>query len=382
MKGFKHGCLLGMIIVLGIAGWIWYTPNVWQQYWKECMLLCIFGVITGSVYYEVMLFKQREHRLQKEEEQRLLLQQKRYQLVLDNSDEMMYEIGICEASDIISDRVYEKFGWRIPKQSKNLDAQILMKIWHVVSEDEPQVRLLYDRITKQGRSGRIVVRMQKSDGEFLWCAVTGFPLYDAQQQLVSIVGKIEDVDRETKIRKQLEQESRTDSMTGLVNKSAFATETIRYLRQNTAMNTAIIFIDMDYFKEVNDTMGHSMGDHVICDMAQKLQIIFANYDLVARFGGDEFCVFVKDIPYDTLKSKLEWTVDKLHCIYTSADKCIEVTASIGAAYCTQKGSDYQVLLDTADAALYEAKKKGRNQYIIKNIVGALRVGDKMYAAKK
>ena len=52
MKGFKHGCLLGMIIVLGIAGWIWYTPNVWQQYWKECMLLCIFGVITGSVYYE------------------------------------------------------------------------------------------------------------------------------------------------------------------------------------------------------------------------------------------------------------------------------------------------------------------------------------------
>lgn len=273
MKGFKHGCLLGMIIVLGIAGWIWYTPNVWQQYWKECMLLCIFGVITGSVYYEVMLFKQREHRLQKEEEQRLLLQQKRYQLVLDNSDEMMYEIGICEASDIISDRVYEKFGWRIPKQSKNLDAQILMKIWHVVSEDEPQVRLLYDRITKQGRSGRIVVRMQKSDGEFLWCAVTGFPLYDAQQQLVSIVGKIEDVDRETKIRKQLEQESRTDSMTGLVNKSAFATETIRYLRQNTAMNTAIIFIDMDYFKEVNDTMGHSMGDHVICDMAQKLQII-------------------------------------------------------------------------------------------------------------
>ena len=254
MKGFKHGCLLGMIIVLGIAGWIWYTPNVWQQYWKECMLLCIFGVITGSVYYEVMLFKQREHRLQKEEEQRLLLQQKRYQLVLDNSDEMMYEIGICEASDIISDRVYEKFGWRIPKQSKNLDAQILMKIWHVVSEDEPQVRLLYDRITKQGRSGRIVVRMQKSDGEFLWCAVTGFPLYDAQQQLVSIVGKIEDVDRETKIRKQLEQESRTDSMTGLVNKSAFATETIRYLRQNTAMNTAIIFIDMDYFKEVNDTM--------------------------------------------------------------------------------------------------------------------------------
>ena len=171
-------------------------------------------------------------------------------------------------------------------------------------------------------------------------------------------------------------------MTGLVNKSAFATETIRYLRQNTAMNTAIIFIDMDHFKEVNDTMGHSMGDHVICDMAQKLQIIFANYDLVARFGGDEFCVFVKDIPYDTLKSKLEWTVDKLHCIYTGADKCIEVTASIGAAYCTQKGSDYQVLLDTADAALYEAKKKGRNQYIIKNIVGALRLGDKMYAAKK
>ena len=103
-------------------------------------------------------------------------------------------------------------------------------------------------------------------------------------------------------------------------------------------------------------------------MAQKLQIIFANFDLVARFGGDEFCIFVKDIPYETLKNKLEWTVDKLRSTYTNGTEYVDITASIGAAYCSQEDADYQFLLDMADAAVYEAKKKGRDQYIIKNIM--------------
>ena len=212
--------------------------------------------------------------------------------------------------------------------------------------------------------------MQKSDGEFLWCAVTGFPLYDAQQQLVSIVGKIEDVDRETKIRKQLEQESRTDSMTGLVNKSAFATETIRYLRQNTAMNTAIIFIDMDYFKEVNDTMGHSMGDHVICDMAQKLQIIFANYDLVARFGGDEFCVVISGITEESLATVAQHLLAKLGTISTKTAQISNylpegdgLSATIGLSTITTPNDhkDILKLIEEADHALYRAKRAGRGR---------------------
>lgn len=368
MKSFKCGYLLAMSAVFGIAGYVCVAMDVWQHNAKECMITCVAGIITGFGIYYWLLLKKKEQEHRENEAKKLLLQQKRYRLVLDNSDDMMYEIGICEESNIISDRVYEKFGWNIPEQCKNLNEEQLMKIWHVCQEDEAQVKLLHDRITKQGRSGRIVVRMQKINGDYIWCTVTGFPLYDSDQRLISIVGKIEDVDRETKLRKKLEWENRTDCMTGLINKSTFANETIYYLRHHSSVNTAMIFIDMDHFKDVNDTMGHSMGDHVICDMAHKLQIIFANFDLVARFGGDEFCVFVKDIPYETLKNKLEWTVDKLRSTYTNGMEYVNITASIGAAYCIQEGTDYQSLLDMADTAVYEAKKKGRDQYIIKNIM--------------
>ena len=368
MKNFKRGYLLAVSVVFGIASYVCVMTDMLQHNVKEGMMTCVAGIITGIAVYYWFILKQKEQQRHEDDAKKLLLQQKRYRLVLDNSDEMMYEIGIREESNIISDRIYEKFGWNIPKQSQNLNADELTKIWHVCQEDEAQVGLLFDRITKQGRSGRIVVRMQKSNGDYIWCTVTGFPLYDSNQNLISIVGKIEDVDQETKLRKKLEWENRTDCMTGLINKSTFANETIYYLRQHSAVNSAMIFIDMDHFKEVNDTMGHTMGDHVICDMAQKLQIIFANFDLVARFGGDEFCVFVKGIPYETLKNKLEWTVDKLRSTYTNGKEYVQITVSIGVAYCTQASTDYQFLLDMADAAVYEAKKKGRNQYIIKNTV--------------
>ena len=368
MKNFKRGYLIAMSAVFVIAGYVCAATDAWQHNAKGHVMICVAGIITGFAVYYLLLLKKKEQECREDEAKKLLLQQKRYRLVLDNSDEMMYEIGIREESNIISERVHEKFGWNIPSQCRNLNAEEMMKIWHVCQEDEAQVRLLYDRITKQGRSGRIVVRMQKINGDYIWCTVTGFPLYDSDQQLISIVGKIEDVDRETKLRKKLEWENRTDCMTGLINKSTFANEAIYYLRHHSSVNTAMIFIDMDHFKEVNDTMGHSMGDHVICDMAQKLQIIFANFDLVARFGGDEFCIFVKDIPYETLKNKLEWTVDKLRSTYTNGTEYVDITASIGAAYCSQEDADYQFLLDMADVAVYEAKKKGRDQYIIKNIM--------------
>lgn len=368
MRGFKYGYLAAMTGVYTIALCICAVTDIWEHYWWLCMLVCAGGMMAGGAGYQFLLMQQMKRSLKKAEEERLWLQQKRYRLVLDNSEDMMYEIGIQEPSELGSDRIYEKFGWHIPRQCSGLDADMLQRLLHVCAEDEPQIRLLYDRITKQGRSGRIVVRIQKQQGDYLWCAVTGFPLYDSAQHLISIVGRIEDVDHETKLRKKLEKENRTDCMTGLINKSTFANETIRYLRQNPATNTAVIFIDMDHFKEINDTMGHSMGDNVICDMAQKLQVIFANCDLVARFGGDEFCIFVKDIPSETLKSKLEWTVAKLRSTYTNGTEYVATTASIGAAYCRCEAADYQQLLDMADSALYEAKAKGRNQYVVKDIV--------------
>ena len=131
--------------------------------------------------------------------------------------------------------------------------------------------------------------------------------------------------------------------------------------------SALVFIDMDHFKEVNDRFGHSMGDRAIRDIALKLQIIFANCDMVSRFGGDEFLVFVKNIPRDTLLDKLAWAIEKLKETYSNNQDVVNITASIGVAYCMADKISYDKLLEAADNSLYAAKELGRNKYIIRDV---------------
>ncbi len=163
-------------------------------------------------------------------------------------------------------------------------------------------------------------------------------------------------------KERLTKESRVDGLSGLLNKVTFQRETTSYLEQNSALNSAFVFIDVDHFKQINDTLGHSVGDTLIKDVSQKIQVIFANCDLIGRFGGDEFCVYVKNIPINTLEARLAWAQKKLAADYEKGEDKISVTVSIGCAYCTIDNAHYQPLLDLADEALYEAKEKGRNQY--------------------
>jgi diguanylate cyclase (GGDEF)-like protein len=156
-------------------------------------------------------------------------------------------------------------------------------------------------------------------------------------------------------------------MTGLMNKQTFENEAMRYLDVKSAYHSCIIFVDLDHFKNLNDTLGHRIGDVAIKDAARKLQVLFANIDLVARFGGDEFCVLVYDIPENALIDKLERIVEIMSVTYTDGAISSNVTASVGAAYCTKQKMDYKTLLDAADSAVYEAKNNGRNCYIIKEL---------------
>ncbi|MGN0350725.1 MAG: diguanylate cyclase domain-containing protein [Roseburia sp.] len=318
----------------------------------------------GAVLY-ILTLKERTNLLQKEEESRLLLQQKRYQLVMDHSDDMIYEISLKEESWISSMRIKEKFGWEIPKKIEALNVENIMKILHVHPEDEPIVKNAFHHVIEEKKSGEKRLRIQTQEGDYIWCEVTCLPFLDEENRLVSIIGKIEDVDHEVREKEKLEIQSRTDGLTGLLNKKTFIEETTHYLEEHSAVATGLIFVDLDHFKDVNDTLGHAMGDYAIQKSGQKLQVIFANYDLVSRFGGDEFCIFVKDIPIETFHDKLGWAVDKLTEVYENTEDHVKVTASIGAVYCQKEKADYPTLFKLADEAVYEAKRKGRNRYILK-----------------
>ena len=114
-------------------------------------------------------------------------------------------------------------------------------------------------------------------------------------------------------------------------------------------------------------LGHPVGDKALQTVAERLKEIFRSEDIVGRLGGDEFCVFVKDIPRDTLIDRLKFAVKKMEQEYSFQGGTVKLSASIGAAYCRKPGVGYKELLDVADAAAYRAKDNGRNCYIIEDI---------------
>ena len=300
------------------------------------------------------------------EQRRKELQQKRYKTILECSDDLIYEISLTGDSSIGSDKIKEKFGWEIPKKVEDLDFSKAMRVLHVHPDDEPVFRktLLSEG---EGNSDELTVRIGKEDGTYIWCKVFRTLLLDDTGNLVSILGKIEDVDEEVKERKALEISSRIDALSGLLNKATFKKEVKEYLSENSAVGIGFVVMDMDHFKDINDKFGHRAGDNVIRENAKKIQLLFANFDLVSRFGGDEFCVFVKNIPRDTFLDRLQFAVEKMQEDYPYEGGVVHLSASIGAAYCQKETVEYKDLFEVADSALYRAKDGGRNQYIIEDI---------------
>ncbi len=170
-----------------------------------------------------------------------------------------------------------------------------------------------------------------------------------------------------KENRKLEELTRRDRLTNIYSKQAFEELFYEYIEGPKKESFAVVFIDLDNFKDVNDTLGHLKGDEVIKDTANHLQTSFLNKDVVSRFGGDEFCVLVKDISEEVLKNKMEFVRKKLSNTYYSADKKVEVSASQGAIFCEKPVDDLTLLMHKADQALYQAKNLGRNQFCIKYI---------------
>lgn len=316
------------------------------------------------VYYRE---RHKREKLIQEETKRNALQQKRYQTIVECSDDLIYEISLDGDSNLSSEKIKEKFGWEIGCASmENLDFQKAMEILHIHPDDEPIFR--QSQLSNgEGKFDDLTVRICKADGSYIWCRLSRVLLFDDDMNVVSILGKIVDIDQEVKEKKTLEHRSRTDLLTGLLNKNTFEKEVREYVEKNSTENACFVFIDMDHFKEINDKFGHSVGDQVIKENARKIQLLFANFDLVGRFGGDEFCIFVKDIPRETLIDRLKFAVKKMEQEYSFQGGVVKLSASIGAAYCKKSGVGYKELLDVADVAAYRAKDNGRNCYIIEDI---------------
>ena len=160
------------------------------------------------------------------------------------------------------------------------------------------------------------------------------------------------------------EKANRDALTGLYNREYFEQFASSSMENGTLVSGAVIFVDIDDFKKVNDTMGHVVGDDVICWVAKRVLGAFRHTDIVARYGGDEFVVFVNGIGREDLSKRLDQLCEGFRFPYRNGDVEYPVSGSIGAAMFPQDGSSYLELLDRADSALYEAKRQGKNRFVL------------------
>jgi diguanylate cyclase (GGDEF)-like protein/PAS domain S-box-containing protein len=229
-----------------------------------------------------------------------------------------------------------------------------------------------DRKLKDALTGTTPVydaefRLRRRAGDWVWIRARGRVVErDADGRALRLAGTYADIDERKAAEERLRRLAEHDPLTGLPNRSLFHDRLHEAMARCTSeASMALLFLDIDRFKEINDTWGHEAGDQVLATYAVRMRELMRQTDTVARLAGDEFTLILNGLrsPADavTLAAKLVQTLRQPIAV---GGRQLEVTASIGVAICRPGETDQAGVLRRADAALYEAKRRGRNGFFI------------------
>lgn len=189
-------------------------------------------------------------------------------------------------------------------------------------------------------------------------------IFDIFENVVGKLSIFRDVTMERQLEEQILRNSNTDFLTGLYNRRSL----YQYLHNNrNGRLLNLLYVDLDYFKHVNDTYGHKVGDDALILTAKVLRECFKN-EFIARIGGDEFLIVqLGEVQREALESKAQQLLDQLSAAFGSTENMDTLSASVGIVQNGAPDKDIDLLIQQSDAALYQAKESGRGRYCIYGI---------------
>ena len=216
-------------------------------------------------------------------------------------------------------------------------------------------------------------------GELMYLEVYKAPFYDEDGKIIGTVGAGRDITKLKKIqtdlekslkildeqRDQLEYQANHDTLTGLPNRVLFMDrlEQSINLAYRYKKHVAVLFIDLDHFKEINDSLGHEIGDKVLVEVSNRMKNKMRKSDTLSRLGGDEFCIILNDIEnLDDVSDVIMNGMEVLKEPVIIGPNTLYVRMSVGISLYPNDGDRASILLKNADAAMYKAKSDGRNTY--------------------
>lgn len=283
----------------------------------------------------------------------------RHQIILSQTQNVIFEW------DMVNDTIQYFGDWWGIFGYEPLKSGLLSRLdteSHFHPEDIP-VLLAAFRALQSGTSYQAAeVRLASADGHYLWCRFRATAQHGPDEAPTKIVGLITNIDQEKRSSQLLLERAERDSLTKLLNKEASRRQIEEFLAEGKP--AALIIIDLDNFKSVNDRHGHLFGDALLAQTASTLRRLFRADDIVARIGGDEFMVLMKGSPSASLvQDRCRRLVSTLNRVLQDLSPGCDLSCSVGVALAPEHGVTYHELFLHADQALYIAKDGGKNTFL-------------------
>lgn len=229
---------------------------------------------------------------------------------------------------------------------------------------QPEIEIIHAAVQSQ-REGKVILRNYRKDGSLLWNELSVAPVRDKTDKVTHFIWVQNDISDTKRYQEALEHQANHDTLTGLPNRNLLHDRIIQAIvyAEREEHLVAVVFIDLDNFKIVNDSLGHTAGDQLIKAVAKRLQSCFRAADTVARLGGDEFILVLYDQSSEELISRETERLDEVFSapFYVDSHE-IYVSYSAGFSLYPQDGKDVETLLMNADVAMYRAKEQKGNSF--------------------
>lgn len=299
----------------------------------------------------------------KQAQEELRLTMERHQIIMDQTNDIIFEWDIIKDTLSYSNNWVKKFGYR--PISEYISIRI-PKASHIFPDDVALFQALAQKVSGGAAYGETEIRIADATGRYLWCRIRATTQFDHSRRPIKAVGVILDIDAEKRRTQELTDKAERDSLTKLYNKSTGRRKIQQLLeKREQSEKSAMLIVDMDNFKHINDSYGHMFGDAVLTEVSSQLLKLFRPKDIVVRIGGDEFMVYIHGYPnMRVIRSRAQMVIDAFHNVLRDKLQDCRLSCSIGISCCPSDGADYATLFQASDQALYYAKLQGKDQYAI------------------
>ena len=284
--------------------------------------------------------------------------ERRYRSLFDNAIEGIFRTSpdgrYLDANPALA-RIY---GFDSPLELMNTLSDIGSQLY----VDPAQRPIFIDTMRRLGSVSGFESQVRRRDGRLIWISENARAVHDDSGRLVCYEGTVEDVTELREYKERIERQARLDDLTGLANRSLLRERLHEAVRNSNEDDSrfALVFVDLDRFKYINDSLGHHAGDELLCVMAQRLSACAPPGTTVARVGGDEFVLLVPGADQAAAAALTRRILRATGEVWHFKGGDFRVNGSVGVALFPDHGRDPDTLLKNADAAMYLAKDQGRS----------------------